>query len=50
MLETQKMWVQTLGQEDPGGGNGNPLQYSCPENSMDMETDGRQAIVLQRAG
>ena len=18
----------------PGGGNGNPLQYSCPENSM----------------
>ena len=19
----------------PGGGNGNPLQYSCPENSMD---------------
>ena len=20
----------------PGGGNGNPLQYSCPENSLDM--------------
>ena len=20
---------------DPGGGNGNPLQYSCLENSMD---------------
>ena len=19
----------------PGGGNGNPLQYSCPENSVD---------------
>ena len=19
----------------PGGGNGNPLQYSCPKNSMD---------------
>ena len=19
----------------PGGGNGNPFQYSCPENSMD---------------
>ena len=19
----------------PGGGHGNPLQYSCPENSMD---------------
>ena len=22
----------------PGGGNGNPLQYSCLENSMDRET------------
>ena len=21
----------------PGEGNGNPLQYSCPENSMDGE-------------
>ena len=21
----------------PGEGNGNPLQYSCPENSMDKE-------------
>ena len=31
--ETQ---VHSLGQEDsPGGGNGNPLQYSCLENSMD---------------
>ena len=20
--------------KDPGEGNGNPLQYSCPENSM----------------
>ena len=29
-------WVQSLGQEDsPGEGNGNPLQYSCLENSMD---------------
>ena len=27
-----------LGQEDsPGEGNGNPLQYSCLENSMDRE-------------
>ena len=26
---------QSLGQEDPGRGNGNPLQYSCLENSMD---------------
>ena len=22
----------------PGGGNGNPLQYSCSENSMEMGT------------
>ena len=30
MLETQKMWVQYLGQEDfPGRGNGNPLQCFC---------------------
>ena len=28
--------VQSLGQEDPpGGGNGNPLQYSSLENPMD---------------
>ena len=33
MLET---WVQSLGWEDsPGGGHGNPLQYSCLENPMD---------------
>ena len=32
----QETWVWSLGQEDsPGEGNGNPLQYSCLENSMD---------------
>ena len=32
----QETQVHPLGQEDsPGGGNGNPLQYSCLENSMD---------------
>ena len=32
----QKTWVQSLGREDPPGeGNGNPLQYSCLENTMD---------------
>ena len=30
----QEMWVQSLGQ-DPEGGNGNPLHYSCLENPMD---------------
>ena len=31
----------------PGGGNGNPLQYSCLENSMDREA--WQAIVYRVA-
>ena len=36
--ETQETQFQSLVQEDsPGGGNGNPLQYSCLENSMDRE-------------
>ena len=30
----QETWVQSLGQEDPLK-NGNLLQYSCLENSMD---------------
>ena len=28
-------WVQSLGWEDPGEGNDNPLQCSCLENPMD---------------
>ena len=43
MQETLETWVQSLDQEDDpedhldhlGGGNGNPLQYSCLENPMD---------------
>ena len=32
----QETWVRSLGRDDnPGKGNGNPLQYSCQENSMD---------------
>ena len=32
----QETWVQSLSWEDPlEKGNGNPLQYSCLENSMD---------------
>ena len=42
----QETWVQSLGWEDsPGEGNGNLLQYSCPENSMD-----RGSMELQRVG
>ena len=34
--ETQKTEVWSLGQgRAPGGGNGNPLQYSCLESPMD---------------
>ena len=36
MQEQQEIQVQYLGREDPpGGGHGNPLQYSCLENPMD---------------
>ena len=34
----------------PGGGHGNPLQYSCLENPMDRGTWGVQSIGLQRVG
>ena len=30
-------WISGLG-ESPGGGHGNPLQYSCLENPMDRGT------------
>ena len=36
LLAMQETHVQSLGWEDPpGGGQGNPLQYSCLENPMD---------------
>ena len=39
MQGIQEMGVQSLDQErSPGVGNGNPLQYSCLENSMDRGT------------
>ena len=31
------MWAPSLGLKDVGVGNGNPLQYSCLENSTDRE-------------
>ena len=40
----QEIQVQPLGLEQfPGGGHGNPLQYSCLENPMDRGT--WQAVV-----
>ena len=39
MQETPETQVQSLGREDsPGEANGNPLQYSCLENSVDRGT------------
>ena len=36
LLEMQETWVRSLDWEDPpGGGHGNPLQYSCLENPKD---------------
>ena len=32
----------------PGGGNGNPLQYSCLENPMEEEPGGLQTMGSQR--
>ena len=34
----------------PGGGNGNPLQYSCLENPKDREPDGLPSMGSQRVG
>ena len=39
----QKMWVQSLGWEDPLERNGYPLQYSCLGNPLDRGA--WQAIV-----
>ena len=41
-----KDWIPGSGRS-PGGGHGNPLQYSCLENSMDRRT--RQATVHRAA-
>ena len=40
MQETQVQslgWEDLLGWEDPGGGHGNPLQYSCLENPHGLQ-------------
>ena len=46
MQEMQEMWVRSL--EWEGVGNGNPLQYSCQENSMDGEPGRLQSMGSQR--
>jgi len=51
MQETQEnagsipRWGRSL-----GGGNGNPLQYSLLENSMDRGSWGLQSMALQTVG
>ena len=35
-------------ERSPGEGNGNPLLYSCLENSMDRGAGGLQSMVSQR--
>ena len=45
----QETWVQSLVWEDsPGEGNGNPLQYSCPENSMNIGAWGSTVLGLTK--
>jgi len=34
----------------PGGGNGNPVQYSCQENSMDRGAWQAMSVKSQRVG
>ena len=34
----------------PGGGNGNPLQYSCLEDPMDRRDGELQSMGLQTVG
>jgi len=37
VLETYTMCIQSLGRKIPGGGKGNPLQFSCLESPTDRE-------------
>ena len=46
--ETLETWVSSLDQEDsPGGGNGNPLQYSCLKKSHGLWPGGLQSKESQ---
>ena len=52
----QETWVRPLGRSTetlssiPGGGHGNPFQYSGLENSMTEESGGLQPTGLKRVG
>ena len=48
LLEMAGDWgsIPGLG-NSPGEGNSNPLQYSCPENSMDRDPGGLQSMGPQ---
>ena len=47
--DTRDMGLIPGSGRSPGGGNGNPLQYSCLENSKDRGT-WLQSIGPQRVG
>ena len=47
-LAMQKTGIRSLGQEDSGEGNGNPLQYSCLGNTMDREPGGLHGVSRNR--
>ena len=40
-------WIPGTGRS-PGEGNGNPIQYSCLEDTMDRKPDGLQSTGLQK--
>ena len=45
----QETWVQSPGREDPlEKGMGNPLQYSCLENSMDTTVHGAHGVTNEQ--
>ena len=48
--DTEDMGLTPGSERSPGGGNGNPLQYSCLKNAMDEEPGGLQSMGLQRVG
>ena len=51
MQEMQETWVRSLDQEDsPGGGHGNPFQYSCLENPVDRKAWQETSLPFSHLG